>query len=97
MVDFTVVAEFGGVGLGGLARLMVWGRVVLPSPPHVYAFASTRLRTTTTTTVEQRTQVVIERQEDAKGNQWFEMTQESCELIGFQVSCRVQDRAGRDG
>lgn len=27
----------------------------------------------------------MERQEDAEGNQWFEMTKESCELIGLQA------------
>lgn len=30
-------------------------------------------------------QVVIERHEDEEGNQWFEMTKESCDLIGFEV------------
>jgi len=37
------------------------------------------------TNAQTHTQVVIERKEDEEGNQWFEITQESCELIGFQV------------
>lgn len=54
-----------------------------PHPP--CPSSSPTITPPTDTPARHGVQVVVERKEDEEGNQWFEMTQESCDLIGLQV------------